>query len=185
MHQRSSIFALTIALLAGTGLGQDVQIKNDPKQPIQIVSVVPQITTGTVINGVRVVFRNNGPTEIVALSAVLRLRFSNSTSNRIVISQDHIGLGYAAGTSGIAPGQIYERVATGRITPQPGVTLVGIDAEVDYVEMADGSTYGKDADGVKTRFAHMRYAKRTERARLLKIYQQQGLNELLGELNRR
>lgn len=174
--------ACALILLLGTAFGQSVEISNDPKYPLQIATVSPQIGPGSSLNGVKIVFRNAVQAPIVALSASVLVRLSNSSTKRITLSEDHAG---SSRPTPLGPGQFYERTSQSRIVPRQGVTITGVEARVDYIEMADGTTYGPDPDNVQQQFRTNRFVKRTEREKLLQLYQERGLNALLDELKRR
>jgi hypothetical protein len=185
-----SLVAISLALgaLCGSGLAQEVQLKNDPTYPLQIVSVSsPQLSEdGTVFHGATVSVQNTGSVPCVAFAVSLVLELSNSQTHRVSFQEDHNALGYAKGSSSdeIALGQTYTmRNTTGvRMIIPSGVTITGIQARVDYVGMADGKRYGDDKVGQTFRMTRWEHA--AERVRLLKIYNTQGLQALLDELQR-
>jgi len=181
---------LVLGALCGSGLAQEVELKNDPAYPLQLVSVSsPQFSEdGAVFHGATVSVQNTGSVPCVAFAVSLALELSNSQTRRVRFQEDHNALGYAKGSSEIAPGQTYtmnNMTATGVRIPIPsGVTITGIQARVDYVGTADGKSYGDDPDKMGKTFRMARWGRAAERTRLLEIYKTQGLQALLDELKR-
>ncbi len=87
----------------------------------------------------------------------------------------------------IAANQIYTADATGRVQVRgrESATVAGVEARVDYVEMADGKKYGEDPGKVWETFRMSRWERAAERSRLLSIYDTNGFQALLDELKRR
>jgi hypothetical protein len=191
--RRASISLVAVGLALGalcaSGFAQ-VELKNDPSYPLQLVSVssLQFSEDGTVFHGATVSVQNMGSVPCVAFAVSLVLELSNSQTRRMTFSEDHNALAYAKGSSSdeIVPGQTYiMRDTTGVRLPIPiGVTITEIQARVVYVETADGKSYGDDRDKVGPSFRIGRLERAAERARLLKIYNTQGLQALLDELQR-
>jgi len=192
--RRASISLVAVGLAFGalsvSGFAQEVELKNDPSYPLQLASVssLQFSEDGTVFHGATVSVRNMGSVPCVAFAVSLLLELSNSQTRRMTFSEDHDALAYAKGGSSdeIVPGQTYVmRDTTGVRLPIPsGVTITEIQARVVYVETADGKSYGDDRDKVGPGFGIRRSERAAERARLLKIYNTQGLQALLDELQR-
>lgn len=186
---RIALVVSVLTVFVSAVFGQGVEIRNDPVYPLQIVSVTPSIGPNNALTSVKIGFRNVGQVPITALSASLLVRFSNSKGpTRVIVSEDLAALGYASGwgmVASVGPGQLYEHTTGGRIVPAPGTTVTNVEAMLDYVETSDGKRYGPDPRHVNLQFATSRLARRSERARLLKMYQDKGLNVLLDELGRR
>jgi hypothetical protein len=178
---RITMLACGVILLVSAVFGQGIEIANDPKYPLQIVSVSPHIGPTGSFNGMKILFKNTASAPIIALSASVVVRLSNSKSNRITLSEDHAD---SSRPTPLGAGQLYERTSQSGIKPPSGVTITGVQARVDYIEMADGTMYGPDPDNMKQHFKTTRFVRRSERKRLQQIYQDKGVNALLEELKR-
>ncbi len=195
----NKVFPILLAASAAVGvlgavrLAQDtnqVKLTNDPSYPLQMVSVSPQLSNdATEFRGAKVTLRNTGNVPCAAFAVSFILTFSNSETRRSAWQEDHIPLGYAnaslATDRQIMPNQIYTAEATGlRVPAHEPATITGIEARIDYVEMADGKTYGEDQDKVGEAFRMTRWGHIIERKRLLDLYNTGGLEALLEELKR-
>jgi hypothetical protein len=182
------VIGLVLGGLCGSALAQEVELKNDPTFPLRLVSVSsPQFSEdGTVFHGATLTVQNTGSVPCVDFSVSLVVQLSNLQTRRVAFREDHNALGYARGSSEIAPGQNYTTRGwpRARIPIPSGVTITGIQARVDYVGTADGKSYGDDPDKVGETFQMMRWGHAAERKRLLEIYNTQGLQALLDELQR-
>jgi hypothetical protein len=65
-----------------------------------------------------------------------------------------------------------------------GVTITGMKAQVDFVKTVDGKTYGADPNRMGKTLRFGEFSRRSERKRLLQIYNSGGLSALLNELQR-
>ncbi len=179
-----------VGIFVADGFAQEVFLNNNPSYPLQIVSVSPNIGDGgSAYNGAKVTLRNTGNVACVAFGVSVILHLSNSQTARQSILEDHVALGQALpGSQPIAPGALYEAgnrsFMQTRLPVPKGVTIERIEARVDYVEMADGKTYGADPDALRIGLSARRLAAKAERARLLKIYRDQGIDALVTELTR-
>ncbi len=164
-----------------------VGLANNASYPLQIVSVSPQVSEdATEFRGAKVTLQNTGNVPCVALALSLVLTFSNSETRKVGWHEDHAPFGYAKPDSDpIAANQTYTADVTGvQVLGRESATVAGVEPRVDYVEMADGKTYGEDPDGVGETIRMTRWGHAAERKRLLSIYDTNGLQGLLGELNR-
>lgn len=90
------VTGLMLGTLGASGLAQQVQLKNDPTYPLQIVSVSPAVSgDGTTLQGARVTVQNTGNVACVAFSVTLILDLSNSQTRKVTFREDHNALGYA------------------------------------------------------------------------------------------
>lgn len=169
-----------------------VKLANDPSYPVQMVSVSPQISQdGLNFEGAKVILRNTGGVPCEAFSVSFILTFNNGETARSSSQVDFASLGYKSPGTGsdrrIIPGQVYTEDWTGRMRvppPEPAV-IVGVEARLDYIKMADGRSYGPDPDHIGQQFQFMRWGKILERGRLLDVYKTKGIEALLGELERK
>jgi hypothetical protein len=182
----SSAAAFMLVTLVSPARGQEVQIRNDPSYPVQILYVSPSIAEGgTAVSGASVSVRNTGSVDCVAISVAVVVKYTNSLARHVMIStRDYSGLGYTYTSGGVPPGQVQDIPGAGTVTTPQGSTIANLEARVDYIEMADGTTYGNDPHNVRQQINMSRGAKRAERARLLKIYQETGIDALISELKR-
>ena len=167
-----------------------VKVVNNDSYPLQIVSVTPQLSEdATELTGMVVTLRNTGGAPCVAFAVSLVLTFGNSETREVRLQEDHVALGYAkpySPTDPIPGNQIYtvDRTGTLRVSAREPATIVGVEARLDYVELADGKRYGPDPERVGETFRMTRWGHAAERKRLLSIYDSSGLQALLEELKR-
>lgn len=183
---RSACFPLMLLTLAPlVGSSQAVQLRNNPDYPLQIVSVLPDIQAGgKLIAGARISVRNTHQVPCVAFAVSVSVKFDNGESRRMTIAQDARHLGFDDPAGQVAPGQLLDRASRSQIAVPPTAKIVAVQGRVDYVEMADGTTYGDDPDDYKKLFGLLRASRQQERKRLLRVYGEKGLGALLEELRR-
>lgn len=181
-----------VAALGAACLAQDapaVRLANNDSDPLQIVSVSPRLSDDlTKFEGAKVTVQNTGSVPCVAFGVSLVLTFSNSEERTTKLSVDLVSLGYAkpgSASNRIAPKQVYtETMHVRTAARESSATITGIEARVDYVEMADGKKYGEDPGRLGEIFRMSRWGHAAERKRLLDIYDSSGLQALLDELKR-
>jgi hypothetical protein len=168
-----------------------VKIANDPNAPVQVISVSPQVSQdGTAFEGAKFALQNTGKVPCNAFSVSFTITFNDAETRNATWQEDHVDLGYSepdpATESRIMPQQTYNGDAgVMHVTPREPATITGVEAHLDYVEMADGKTYGNDPEKVGEAFHMTRWAHSAERKRLLNVYETHGLKGLLGELQRK
>jgi len=195
--KNSRLAVLLVGVVAGLVVvhrasksAQGVKLANNESYPLQIVLVSPQLSEdSTELMGATVTLRNTGNVPCVAFAASLVVTFSNSETRKMRWEEDRIALGYAKPFfpgDPISPNQIYtaNRRGTVRLAAHEPSPVVGVEATLDYVEMADGKRYGADPARVGETMRMARWAHVIERKRLLNIYDSDGLQALLDELKR-
>ncbi len=180
---------LTVAIFGRPAYAQQVQLKNDPAYPLQIVSVNPSVSNATTFKGAKVTVQDMGKAPCVAFSVGLVFELSNFQTRRVTFREDHNALGYSIGSSSqdqIPPGETYTMPNTSGVQflAPKGTTITGIEALVDYAEMSNGKKYGQDPDRLGELFGMMRWTRGAERKRLLNLYNTQGLQALLAAMER-
>ena len=188
-HMISAVIACTLTLLIGlassqtTGVVSNVQLKNRSGDPVQMETAnIPLAENGSSVSNPSVRFRNTGKIACKAYSIALLFSLSDGTHRRMVISEDRAAMGGPGANRGIQPGQVMDRASTGSFPLKSGVTITEVAVSLDYAELADGSHYGPDPDGMAYQFAGRRAVVQGERTRLLLLYQQKGADALLKDL---
>ncbi len=135
---------------------------NNESYPLKIVSVSPQLSEdATEFRGAKVTLKNTADERCVAFAVSFVVTFSNSERREVKLQEDHVALGYAKPYSAadlIPANQIYTAETTGRVAAREPATFAGVEAHIDYVEMADGKTYGEDPDSVGEEFRVTRWS---------------------------
>jgi hypothetical protein len=175
-----------------SGLAQEVQLKNDPTLPLQIVSVSPQLSQrsdgATIFQGGDITVQNTGTVPCVAFAVSVVIELSNSKTDSVALGGDLNAFGYLKpipAQNELAPGQTYTMHNMGlNYVTGPDITVTGIKAQVDFVRTDDGTRYGNDPNKVGVRLQMKEGARSSERKRLLRIYNSGGLSALLKELQR-
>lgn len=168
-----------------------VKATNNSSYPLQIVSISPQISEdATAFEGARVTLKNNGDVPCNAFAVSFIITFSDGETRRATWQEDHVALGYTtqipATDNRIMQNQTYNGDATGmRLSSPESAAVSGIEARLDYIEMADGKRYGDDPDKVGQEFRMSRWGASSERKRLLAVYKSGGTEALVNELERK
>ena len=183
----------TLACTVGSGRpGQGtygIKATNNSAYPLQIVSISPQVSEdGTAFEGAKVTLQNTGDVPCNAFAVSFIITFSDGQTRRATWQEDHVALGYSTQVPNIRimQKQSYDGDATGtRASTPESAAVTGIEARLDYVEMADGKRYGDDPDKVGQAFRMARWGASSERKRLLNVYKSGGTQALVGQLEQR
>lgn len=168
-----------------------VKVTNGRGYPVQIISVVPRVSQdGSEFEGAKVRLQNIGDVPCEAFSVSFIITFTDAETRTASLQEDHAPLGFSKGSTPldklIVPRQIYVAEALGlRVPALEPSTVSGIEARLDYVQMANGKTYGNDPDHAGEQMRMMRWGRKAERERLLDVYRSGGMQALVKELERK
>lgn len=168
-----------------------VKATNNSSYPLQIVSISPQVSEdGTAFQGARVTLQNTAEVPCNAFAVSFIITFSDGETRRATWQEDHVALGYTtqvpATDNRIMQKQSYNGDATGMGVSTPeSAAVTGIEARLDYIEMADGKRYGDDPDKVSEAFRMARWGASSERKRLLNVYKSGGTQALVEQLEQK
>ncbi len=187
-HINPATISAAVALFVGMTIAQtpsavsNVQLKNRPGDPIQIeMASVPLTENGKTISNPTVRLRNIGKIACKAYSIAFIFTSSDGTKSRVGITEDRAAVGPSA-NRGIQPGQAVDRIASANLPLKSGESITEVAVRLDYAEMADGTRYGPDPDGIGRQFSERRAVVQAERTRLLQLYEQKGADALIKDL---
>lgn len=190
------IVPVAVAIVAVLGFARHGQgrggmkVSNNPSYPLQVITVSPELSPdSTQFRGAKVTLQNAGVVPCNGFAMSFIVTFNDGETESARWQEDHIPYGYSspgpAADRRIMPMQTYSIDATGMtVASREPATIVGIETRIDYIEMADGKTFGDDQNKARQDFRMNRFGHRAERKRLLDIYKKGGVQALLSELQR-
>ncbi|MFQ5777442.1 MAG: hypothetical protein ACE5IP_05495 [Terriglobia bacterium] len=170
---------LAVAQEGGGGqFRQNVRILPTPGCPLEITEATATFTEGEV-RGFSATLRNYSDQRVVAYAVLWKAKLLGGAKLESVVTRDYLSPSKAPETAGIAAGAVETVTSTEHLKPP---LLVSLAVVLDYVELADGTHYGKDETETWKELQTSREAVEGYRAILLHLYERQGVEALLEEL---
>jgi hypothetical protein len=135
----------------------------------------------TSVSGLSCTIKNNASKDVVAYVVLWTL---TTESGQTYTNSTVVDGSLVSDSQKLQPGQIEESPSTGFASPPAGDPIVKIGVEIDYVMYADGTAQGANKTRAAQPMKDRLLGAKITRSYLRRIYQQQGLDALLRELDR-